>query len=358
MGSRRLLMHGAKAIDRYHRQRILPCIGDAGQQALQDSHVFLVGVGALGCQVADLLVRAGIGRLTCVDRDVVELTNLQRQTLFCEADAAERLPKVQAAARRLHAINSQVRIDAVAADFCSRNALGLVHTPDNPPRLLIDGTDNFETRYLINDVSVKLGVPYIYGGVIGTRAMAMALHTGPQSPCLRCVFPEPPAPGSQPTCDSAGVLGAAVAAAAAWQVALATQVLIGQPPQSAQLLDADLWTAQSRSVRLARQADCPCCGRVPRFEFLEHRTEQPITLCGSGAFQVWPAADGGSRLDLALLATRLAAAGRTTSTPFMVRFIAGQDDVECSVFADGRAIIKGVEDAAAARRAYARYIGN
>ncbi|MCX5689720.1 MAG: ThiF family adenylyltransferase [Planctomycetota bacterium] len=351
-------MRDSKAIDRYHRQRILPCIGDAGQSALAHAHVVLIGIGALGCQVADLLVRAGVGRLTCIDRDVVELTNLQRQTLFCESDAAERLPKVQAAARRLAAINSQVQIHPIAADFSARNALELVrgdgqHSTAN---LLIDGTDNFETRYLINDISVKLGVPYIYGGVIGTRAMAMALGSTPEAPCLRCVFPEPPSPGSQPTCGSAGVLGAAVAAAAAWQVALATRVLTGQPPESVELHDGDLWRGSWRSIRVMRQADCPCCGPMPRFEFLDHHHEQPITLCGSGAFQVWPAAKG-ARLDLAQLATRLSAAGEVRSSPFMLRFVAGQDAVELSVFADGRAIVKGVDGVVAARSAYARYIG-
>lgn len=352
-------MHDSKAIDRYHRQRILPCMGDAGQASLARSHVLLIGVGALGCQVADLLVRAGVGRLTCIDRDVVELTNLQRQTLFCEADAAERLPKVHAAMRRLNAINSQVRVEAIAADFSARNALDLVRGIDSAstPHLLIDGTDNFETRYLINDVSVKLGVPYIYGGVIGTRAMAMALRSTPEAPCLRCVFPDPPPPGSQPTCDSAGVLGAAVAAAAAWQVALATRVLTGHAPEVVELHDGDLWSGSWRTIRVMREPECPCCGSTPRFEFLEQINEQAITLCGSGAFQVWPGAKG-TRLDLAQLATRLAAAGNVRSSPFMVRFNAGHEAVELSIFTDGRAIVKGVEDVAAARGAYARYIGS
>lgn len=352
-------MRDSRAIDRYHRQRILPCMGDAAQASLAQSHVMLIGVGALGCQVADLLVRAGVGRLTCIDRDVVELTNLQRQTLFCEADATERLPKVHAAMRRLNAINSQVRIDAVAADFSARNALDLLRGSDaaSTPRLMIDGTDNFETRYLINDVSVKLGIPYIYGGVIGTRAMAMALRSSAEAPCLRCVFPDPPPPGSQPTCDSAGVLGAAVAAAAAWQVAMATRVLTGHPPDVVELNDGDLWSGAWRSIQVRRDPECPCCGSEPRFEFLEQLGEQAITLCGSGAFQVWPGARG-PRLDLTQLAARLAAAGEVRSSPFMVRFNAEHEAVELSIFTDGRAIVKGVQDVAAARGAYARYIGS
>lgn len=348
------------AIDRYHRQRILPAIGDEGQAAMGRAHVLLIGMGALGCQVADLLVRAGIGTLTCIDRDVVELTNLQRQTLYCEADAQERLPKVEAAAKRLRAINSGVVLRPIAADFSARNARSVfaaAAAEAGPVHLIMDGTDNFETRYLINDLSVMERVPYIYGGVIGTRAMAMALGWAqPMSPCLRCVFPDPPPPGSQPTCDTAGVLGAAVAAAAAWQVSLAMQLLTGHLPEQTVLQDGDLWLGAWRAIRVAKQADCPCCGASGRFEFLESEHARPAELCGSGAYQVWPAS-GAAAIDLELVAARLTNAGTVVRSVFMLRFTAREGAVELSLFPDGRSIVRGVKDAAAARGAYARYVG-
>jgi adenylyltransferase/sulfurtransferase len=343
--------------DRHHRQRILPFIGEAGQRAVASAHVVLVGVGALGCQAADLLVRAGVGTVTLIDRDVVELTNLQRQTLFAEADAVARLPKVQAAASRLAAIDASVTVRTVAADFSSRNAASILEEARaaSPVTLLLDGTDNFETRYLINDLSVHARVPSIYAGVIASRAMAMALRSGENAPCLRCVFPEPPAPGSQPTCDTAGVLGAAVAVAASWQVALAMRVIVGETPEPV-LHDGDLWSGSWRSIRVSRDPACPCCGAGGRPEFLEAPASHATHLCGSDSVQVWPG-DARRRLDLAAIAERLRAGGVVSHTSFMLRFAPASETIELSLFSDGRAIIRGTRDVAAARSAYAKYVG-
>jgi adenylyltransferase/sulfurtransferase len=344
---------------RYHRQRILPVVGEAGMQALRSSHAFVVGVGALGCQIADLLARAGTGTLTLVDRDVVEWTNLQRQCLFDEDDAACSRPKVEAASRRLHAVNSGVRVRAIAADFCARNASKLFAeaAAERPVGVLLDGTDNFETRYLLNDLSVHLGVPYVYGGAIGTRAMAATFNAGADAPCLRCVFPEPPAPGSQPTCDTAGVLGPAVSLAASWQAAMAMRCLMGAPAGEFVLHDVDVWQGSSRAMRMRRAPDCPCCGAARRRDFLECIHEGRTTLCGSDAVQVWPRPGLETTIDLHGLASRLAGAGRVQASAMMVRFTPAEGGVEMSLFADGRAIVRGTRDEAKARAAYAKYVG-
>lgn len=344
---------------RYHRQRILPFIGNDGQRALASSHAMIVGVGALGCHVADLLVRAGVGTLTFIDRDVVELTNLQRQCLFSEDDAACGRPKVEAARRRLEAVNSGVRLRPVPADFCARNATQLLAQGSAvaPVGVLLDGTDNFETRYLLNDLAVREGLPYVYGGAIGARAMAATFRGGDDAPCLRCVFPEAPAPGSQPTCDTAGVLAPAVAMAASWQASMAMRVLCGRGAGESVLHDADVWEGNVRTMRMRRAPDCPCCGPRGTLEFLDATGGGRVALCGSDAVQVWPRTGGAAMLDLKTLATRLAAAGDVTSTAMMVRFRPAEGGLEMSLFADGRAIVKGTRDEAKARAAYARYVG-
>ncbi len=344
---------------RYHRQRILPFVGAEGQRSIRSSHAMIVGVGALGCQIADLLVRAGVGTLTFIDRDVVELTNLQRQCLFTEEDAACGRPKVEAARRRLEIVNSGVRLQPVAADFCARNALQLVTQARAvaPLGVLLDGTDNFETRYLLNDLAVREGLPYVYGGAIGARAMAATFRAAAEAPCLRCVFPEAPAPGSQPTCDTAGVLGPAVSMAAAWQASMAIRLLCGNVAGEALLHDADVWEGTSRTVRMRRAPDCPCCGRRGSLEFLDAIGEGRVALCGSDAVQVWPRGGVAGMLDLKTLATRLASGGEVAATALMVRFKPAEGGLEMSLFADGRAIVKGTRDEAKARAAYAKYVG-
>ncbi len=372
------------SLDRYHRQMLLPAVGEEGQRRLLASHAMLVGCGALGCVIADHLARAGVGTLTIVDRDVVEPTNLQRQTLYDERDAAEGLPKAEAARRRLAQINSQISISAIVADFNSDSADSLLFTspahlltcspahpvtpsPPHPlaPSVLLDGTDNFETRYLLNDLAVKHAIPFVYGGAVGTRGMQMTVVPG-RTPCLRCVFPDPPAPGTAPTCDTAGVLAPAAAIVASCQSADAIKLLLGRPdliPPT--LLEFDLWTAQRRRIDLSshpRAGDCPCCGRR-QFEYLEgRRAQSAATLCGRGATQITPGTNGAG-LDLRVLATRLAPHGTFSVTEYLVRGDLARertdrgDPISLTVFPDGRAIIRGAKTPEAARSIYARYVG-
>ncbi len=342
-------------VSRYHRQTLLPGIGEAGQERIGAAHAVIVGIGALGCASADLLARAGVGRITLIDRDVVELTNLQRQTLFTEADVGT--PKAHAARERLAAVNSSIEIRAHAADFGPRNAAELL--ADSPTTLLLDGTDNYETRYLLNDLSVQRGVPYLYGGVIADRGMSAALVPGAGRPCLRCVFPEPPAPGSQPTCDTAGVLGSAVAMVAAAQAADALAILCGQNV-TATLLEFSLWPDRRRRIELTHNAECACCVKR-RFEFLDaDRTDDTTSLCGANTVQVWPGGLAEQRpVDLVALAARLRPLADVTLTEYMLRasLREGTTPVDISVFPDGRALVRGTTSAATARTLYARYVG-
>ncbi len=339
--------------DRYARQALLAPVGHDGQRRISRTRVLLVGCGALGSGVADLLVRAGIGHLTIADRDYVELTNLQRQSLFDEADVENHLPKAEAAAARLRRINGEVVVTPVVADVNAGNVEALVASAD----LIVDGTDNFETRYLVNDAAVKLGRPWVYGGVIGSYGMTMTIRPGATA-CLRCVFPEPPAAGSAPTCDTAGVLGPAVALVAALEAAEALKLAVGADASlNPDLLAVDAWQcAFDRIPRPARRDDCPTCVRR-EFVFLDQRApSQTTVLCGHDAVQVLvhpPVA-----LDLAALAARLCVVGEVNSNRFLLRFREGADlPRELTVFPDGRAIVKGTTDPTEARVLYARYVG-
>lgn len=337
---------------RYSRQELLSDIGEAGQERLALSHALIVGVGALGCMTADLLARAGVGMITLIDRDVVELSNLQRQTLFDEADATEGLPKAAAAEKRLRTVNSAIEVSGVIADLTGPNAESLLLSPRRPD-VILDGTDNFETRYLLNDVCVKHGVPLIYGGVIGTRGMQATFVPG--GACLRCVFDEPPASGSQPTCDTAGVLGPAVSIVGACQGADAIKILTGNSSKVARtILDFDLWTNHRRRLEMPqKRADCACCGRRV-FEFLERTSGDEAALCGRDAVQISPRR--AAALNLEGLARRLAAVGTVRMSPHMVRAVI--EGMEFTVFADGRAIVKGTTRPEVARAVYSRLIGD
>lgn len=342
--------------DRYHRQAILPGFGPDSQRRLAEGHAMVVGCGALGTVAADLLARAGVGTLSIIDRDVVELTNLQRQTLYTEQDARESLPKAEAAAHRLHAVNSQVRICAIVEDFSPENAEPLVRT--HPAAgVLIDCTDNFETRYLLNDVAVKCAIPLVYGGAVATGGVQMTVLPG--RPCLRCIFPDPPAPGSMPTCDTAGIFAPASAVIGALQAAEALRILARCDDHiEPSLLSIDVWSGRERRMDLsgAKQPDCPCCAQA-RYEFLQGRGQSGATvLCGRNSVQITPAAR--AALDLAELAGRLAAHGQFKHAGSLVRgSIHGESRMELTVFADGRAIVGGTTDPARARAVYARYIG-
>jgi adenylyltransferase/sulfurtransferase len=330
--------------DRYSRQIRFSGIGERGQQALLDAHAVVVGCGALGTFHAAALARAGVGRLTIVDRDYVEWSNLQRQWLFEELDAAEGMPKAAAAARRLAAINSGIRVDARIADLTPSNAAELLAGAD----VILDGTDNFEARFLINDFAVSRGLPWIYGASVGSYGIAMPVLPG-RTACLRCVYPAPPS-GAQPTCETAGVLNAVVSAIASVQVGDALRVLTGAFDGPARITTMDLWKGGIRQIDAPdRDPDCPCCGRG-EYPFLEESSRGPVTRCGRNAVQV-----AGTPHDLAGLAARLAPLGEVRSNEFVVRFTAGAH--ELTVFADGRAIVKGTADPGIARGLYARYIG-
>jgi len=261
-------------MERYTRQVRLDLLGEEGQQRLLDSSVLVVGCGALGGNLANLLARAGVGRLRVVDRDVPELNNLQRQVLFDEQDVAQGLPKAEAAARKLRMINSTIKVDPHVADVTPANIEELMAGVD----LVLDGTDNFETRYLINDACIKHNTPWIYGGVVGTSGMTLDIIPV-KGPCLRCLFPDPPPPGSLPTCETQGILGTAPALIAALQVTEAIKLLSHGGEPSPDLLSIDLWTRSLRQVKVLRNENCPACGQG-KLDFLSARQTCPS---GKGA---------------------------------------------------------------------------
>lgn len=336
---------------RYHRQQLLPQFGEAGQQKIVAARVLLVGCGALGTVIADQLVRAGIGFLRIVDRDIVELTNLQRQVLFDEEDVRQGLPKAVAAADRLRRVNSSVKIEPHVTDVHSGNVEELV----GDVSLILDGTDNAETRYLINDVAVKHRVPWVYGACVGTEGRVMAIVPG-EGPCLRCVFPEPPGVGEVATCDTAGVLAAAAAVVASHQVVAGMKIILGDRAVP-EMVTVDVWSGRSRvvSVSEARRGDCVCCGRR-RFEFLDRPSTGTVSLCGRDAIQIRPARNGS--VDLVEMSRRLAMVGEVERSEYMVKCrLRDEGGINLSVFPDGRLIVYGTSDVAKARSVAARVVG-
>ena len=344
--------------DRYHRQRLLSMVGNGGQDRLAGSHAVIVGCGALGCTTSDLLVRAGVGRVTIVDRDIVELTNLQRQMLFTEEDARECVPKAVAAKKRLTSINSDVNIVAHVADFNALSAERLVDFSDRSI-VLLDGTDNFETRYLLNDLAVKHGVPYVYAGAVSTHAMSMTIVPG-VSPCLRCVFPEAPSAGAAPTCDTAGVFGPVISIVGGYQASEAIKLMLGHGHEmNTALVQFDTYSNTGQRLELAalKNESCRCCS-ARDFDFLRGDHAPPVALCGRNAVQVTPR--GASRIDLAALGERLSLVGTFRSTEFLLkgRIEASDTPFELTVFPDGRAIIGGTDEPDVARSLYARFVGS
>jgi len=339
--------------DRYSRQMRFYGIGEDGQRRLADSHVTLCGCGALGTVLANALVRAGVGHLRLVDRDFIETSNLQRQVLFDEHDVAENLPKAEAAARKLAAINSAVHVEPVVTDIDRTNILELVGDAD----VILDGTDNFEVRYLINDAAVKLGKPWVYGGSIGSHGQTMTILPG-ETPCLRCVFEAAPAPGEAATCETAGVLSPVVNIIASYQVTEGLKILTGHREQvNRELIFIDVWENVYRRIKIAPllgKVDCPCCRRR-RFEWLDGEMGSHTTsLCGRNAVQV--AHRSAARLNFEELARNLEALGEVSYNRFLLKFTA--DGYEFTVFPDGRAIIKGTSDVERARTLYAKYLGH
>jgi adenylyltransferase/sulfurtransferase len=336
--------------DRYSRQSRFWAIGPAGQERIRAGHVVVVGCGALGSADISLLARAGVGRITVVDRDFVELSNLQRQLLFEEADAVAGVPKAIAAARAVARINSSVEVRPFVADVTAANVEGFVAGAD----VVLDGTDNFETRYLVNDACVKQGVPWVYGGAVGSTGMSMTIVPG-ETACFRCLFPAPPPVGSMETCETAGVLAAGIVTIAAIQAAETLKILVGdRENRSPGLTAVDVWTNDHvQAEGRLRDPACPCCGQR-RFEYLDAvATSRTASLCGRDAIQVSPGK--AQSLDLAGLGHRLEATGPVTVSDYLVRCRA--DGHEITIFADGRAIIKGTADLAVARSLYARYVG-
>ncbi len=380
------------SLARYHRQMLLPSFGEAGQQRLRDATALIVGCGALGTFLCDALARAGVGRLVIVDRDFIELNNLQRQVLFDEDDVEAAIPKAEAARRKLTRINSQVKVRAVVDDLNHTNveklALGSGGAGGsggsggagaNSPRadVIVDGLDNFETRFLLNDCAVKHGIPYVYGGAVGTVGMTYTIlpHSdgggadappweaaGRATPCLRCIFEQAPPPGMNPTCDTAGVLGPLVSIVAGFEAAEALKILTGNwQAVNRSMQHIDIWDNSFHQFDVGpihESGKCTCC-KQRRFEYLEGKfSAGATTLCGRDAVQLTRKADDGS-LDFDQLARRLEAHGKIKSNPFMLRVQLqdGGKPYELTVFADGRAIVKGTSEASTAKSIYARYVG-
>lgn len=342
------------APDRYSRQRVLPQIGAAGQQALRDGTALLIGCGALGSLQAELLVRAGVGRVRLADRDVVELHNLQRQLLFDEEDAAARLPKAEAAARHLRRFNSEVRCEPVVVDVTA----GTIGPLLEGVQVVLDATDNFATRYLVNDACVQAGIPWVYGGVLGSAGMMLVVRPG-QGPCLRCLFPEMPEAGSAPSCDTAGVLGPAPAAVASLQAAAALRLLVERDrdaAQAASLVAVDVWDLGFRTIEVQRDPACPCCGER-RFPFLEAPEAGLVvkSLCGQEAVLCTRARP--IEATLQDVARRIEAAGEARVTVSGLLLTVRTGPYELLVFPDGRAIVRGTQDLETARNLYIRLIG-
>ncbi len=334
--------------ERYSRQILFAELGEQGQERLLASRAVIVGCGALGSFHAAALARAGTGQIVIVDRDFVEPSNLQRQWLFDESDAAQALPKAAAAAIKLAAVNSGVRVEAQMHDLTAENAEELLLPAD----VILDGTDNFETRYLINDVAVKHGVPWVYGAAVGSYGLTMPILPG-KSACLACIFPEAPG-GEQPTCDTAGILNAVTALIASLQVADALKILAGKSESvEPRLLTADVWKNSFRTISASqRNPECAVCGRR-QFVHLDARRRRPVSLCGRNAMQVHGRQ---GPLDLQALRAALEPLGSVRANEYALRFFC--PPYEMTIFPDGRAIIKGTEDPGLARSLYARYIGS
>jgi molybdopterin-synthase adenylyltransferase len=348
-----------KLYERYSRQILFTEIGEGGQQRLLESSAVLVGCGALGTALANLLVRAGVGKLRIVDRDFVEPSNLQRQTLFEESDAREALPKAVAAERRLRAINSGVAVEGIVADLGPKNAEELLRGFP----LILDGTDNFETRFLLNDAAIHLNVPWIYAAVVASYGVTLTVRPG-QTACLACALESGTtsgtddasraiAAGAEDTCDTVGVLGAAAGVIASIEAAEAIKLLLGKTESvGGRLVSFDVWSGRYQSVRVAGNPSCRAC--IHRdFRYLKGDAQPHLTMCGRDSVQIH---ERRRQLDLPALGRRLApTVTEVRENGFLLRFRV--PPYEMTVFADGRAIIKGTRDTSVARSLYARYIG-
>jgi molybdopterin-synthase adenylyltransferase len=333
--------------EKYSRQILFTPIGAEGQQKLLQSKAVILGCGALGTAQANALVRAGVGNLRIVDRDFVEESNLQRQMLFDEADAKQSLPKAVAAERKLRQINSDVQVEGIVADADSSNLEEFI----DGFRIVLDATDNFETRYLLNDAAVKLEIPWVYGAVVASYAATMTIVPG-RTACLACLFPKPPS-GLHETCDTVGVISPAVSWAAALQTTEALKILLGREHElHGSFITCDLWSNHFQQVKPSRDPGCPVCV-AHEFTYLERGGATHVSMCGRNSVQIHQTES--RALDLAALKERLERFGPVQANEFLLR--CSLDPYELTVFPDGRAIVKGTRDAALARGIYARYIG-
>lgn len=339
--------------EKYSRQVLFPGIGVEGQEKLLASSAVLIGCGALGTVLANLLARSGVGRLRIVDRDFVEASNLQRQTLFEESDARESLPKAVAAERRLRAVNSDVVVEGVVADLTAANAH---HLLDGFP-LIVDGTDNFETRLLINDAAVSLNIPWIYMAAVASYGATMSVIPG-ETACLACLLESDDSArsaGIEETCDTAGIINAAAGVVASIAAAEALKFLAGRRDALNQrLISFDVWNGRWQSIRVARNTNCRSCVRR-EFAYLEGEAQPHVTMCGRDSVQIH---ERKRQLDLVDLGRRLTASGNggVRVNEFLLK-VCVPPSYEMTVFADGRAIVKGTKDPAVARSIYARYVG-
>jgi adenylyltransferase/sulfurtransferase len=339
-------------LDRYVRQMRYPPLGEAGQRRLAQSRALVCGCGALGSVLANTLVRAGVGAVRIVDRDFIETNNLPRQVLFDEADVAAGLPKAVAAAEKLRRVNSAAQIEPIVADIDHANIGQLCEGVD----AIVDGTDNFETRFLINDAAVSRGLPWVYGGCVGAEGQTMTILPG-DTACLRCLLQECPPPGSTPTCDTAGILGPIVGVIASIEAIEAIKILSGNRQAVSRLLTVvELWDNRIRQVDISAlrdQVDCPTC-RHGQFPWLAGKQgSRTAVLCGRNAVQL---THPGAAVSLDQLAQKLAGMGEVTRNAYLLRLKV--DRYELTIFPDARAIISGTSDVAAARTLYAKYVGS
>lgn len=341
-------------LERYSKQILFAGIGEERQRKLMDSRVLLCGCGALGTVLAETLTRAGVGSLRIVDRDFVELSNLQRQVLYDEADVEQHLPKAIAAADKLRRVNSSISIEPIVADIDYTNIRDYADGVD----LILDGTDNFEIRFLINDVSLDTGIPWIYTGCIGSHGQTMPIFPG-QSGCLRCLIENVPEPGTTETCDTAGVLGPAINVIASLEAVDALKILSGQSDQVARMLTiVDVWDGTFRRMNVAdlrERSKCPACHQGERLWLSGKQGSQSTVLCGRNAVQVSPQEKASISLDE--LAAGMRESGEVEQNAFLLKLTLTNPDYQVTVFRDGRAIIKGTSDTGIARGIYARYVG-
>jgi adenylyltransferase/sulfurtransferase len=330
---------------RYARQTILNEIGEDGQIKLRNTHALVIGCGALGCVISDHLTRSGIGTISIVDRDIVEIENLQRQVLFNESDIGT--PKATSASEKLMKVNSDVSVKGIVKDFNSKNAEKITEDVN----IILDGTDNMQTRYLINDIGIKKNIPWIYGGAVSTYGMTMNI-VPTVTACFACAFPLIPKAGSLPTCDTVGVLNTIPSIIASIQSTEAIKILLGKNYLK-DLLIIDVWNHDYKRIKINRNQECTCC-QTRNFDYLDaKKTEATTVLCGSNSVQITPSTEG--EVSLERLASRLEKTGTVMLSS--VHLVFKSPDVEITVFKDGRGIVKGTDDELMAKSIYAKYIG-